>query len=56
LVRVGAAADPQGLAARLLEVPGVAEAIIVAEEGLAYLKVDSKLYDAQMAEGIAAAA
>ncbi|MDE3114735.1 MAG: MFS transporter [Pseudomonadota bacterium] len=56
LVRIGTAVDPQGLAAKLLEVPGVAEAVIVAEEGLAYLKVDAKLYDAQMAESIAEAA
>ena len=57
LVRIGetAAADPQSLAAKLLKVPGVTEAVIVAEEGLAYLKVDSKLYDARLAEGVAAA-
>src|SRR5215469_3613131 len=47
LVRVGhsAALDSEQVAARLRAVPGVAEVIVVAEEGLAYLKVDSKLFD-----------
>ncbi|MBU6442670.1 MAG: MFS transporter [Alphaproteobacteria bacterium] len=58
LVRVGpaGAADPQSLAGRLRQVRGVAEAVVVAEEGLAYLKVDSKLFDAEQAENVAAAA
>jgi hypothetical protein len=33
----------------------VAEAVVVAEEKLAYLKVDSKSFDARMAESVAAA-
>lgn len=33
------------LAARLLTVPGVAEAVVVAEEGVAYLKVDRAVLD-----------
>ena len=33
------------LAARLLSVPGVAEAVVVAEDGIAYLKVDRKRLD-----------
>lgn len=34
-----------GLSTRLLAIPGVAEAIVVAEEGVAYLKVDSHELD-----------
>ena len=43
------------LAARLRQVPGVAEAVVIAEEKLAYLKVDSKSFDAKLAESLAAA-
>jgi len=39
----------------LRQVPGVAEAVVIAEENLAYLKVDSKSYDAAMAESLAGA-
>lgn len=35
--------EAQYLAARLLTVPGVAEAVVVAEEGMAYLKVDTQV-------------
>ena len=42
-----------GLAAKLRQVPGVAEAVIIAEEGVAYLKVDTKTFDAGMAETVA---
>ena len=45
--------DAAGLAAKLRQVPGVAEAVIIAEENLAYLKVDSKSFDAAMAEAVA---
>ncbi len=38
----GQAADAESLAARLRQVPGVAEAVVIAEEKLAYLKVDFK--------------
>jgi predicted MFS family arabinose efflux permease len=41
------------LAAKLRQVPGVTEAVIIAEENLAYLKVDSKSFDAAMAEAVA---
>jgi MFS family permease len=51
----GAAGDAAGLAARLRQVPGVAEAVVVAEEKLAYLKVDSKVFDATMAAHLAGA-
>jgi MFS family permease len=49
----GPAGDAEGLAARLRLVPGVAEAVVIAEEKLAYLKVDSKRFDAAMAESLA---
>src|SRR5579872_5887256 len=45
--------DTAGLAAKLRQVPGVAEAVIIAEENLAYLKVDSKSFDAAMAQAVA---
>jgi MFS family permease len=48
-----AAADADGLAARLRQVPGVVEAVIVADENLAYLKVDAKSFDAAQAEALA---
>ncbi len=55
LVRIGDGADATTLAARLRQVPGVAEAVVIAEEKLAYLKVDSKAFDAAMAESLAGA-
>jgi MFS family permease len=51
----GHAGDTEGLAARLRQVPGVAEAVVIAEEKLAYLKVDSKAFDAAMAAQLAGA-
>jgi MFS family permease len=51
----GHAADAEGLAARLRQVPGVAVAVVIAEEKLAYLKVDSKSFDAAKAEAVATA-
>ena len=51
----GPAAEPESLAARLRQVPGVAVAVVIAEEKLAYLKVDSKSYDAAMAASLAGA-
>jgi len=47
--------DPETLAARLRQVPGVAEAVIIADENLAYLKVDSRSFDAARAQALAAA-
>ena len=49
----GQAGDAESLAARLRQVPGVAEAVVIAEEKLAYLKVDSKAFDAAMAQSLA---
>jgi MFS family permease len=48
-------ANDESLAARLRQVPGVAEAVVIAEERLAYLKVDSKSFDAAMAASLAGA-
>ena len=46
-LNVGAQSVPQAekLARKLAAVPGVAEAIVIAEEGVAYLKVDPKALD-----------
>ena len=48
-------AGDASLAARLRQVPGVAEAVVIAEEKLAYLKVDSKAFDLAKAEAVAGA-
>jgi predicted MFS family arabinose efflux permease len=47
LVHVGAVSEAEAgsLTARLLAVPGVAEAVVVVEEGVAYLKVDRSILD-----------
>ena len=57
VVRIGnrSGADADRLSARLRQVPGVAEALVVPEEGLAYLKVDSKVFDRAKAESVAGA-
>jgi MFS family permease len=52
----GRAGDAENLAARLRQVPGVAEAVVIAEEKLAYLKVDAKSFDAAMAAALAGGA
>ncbi|MGH6674531.1 MAG: MFS transporter [Xanthobacteraceae bacterium] len=51
----GGASDAEALAARLRQVPGVAEAVVIADEKLAYLKVDSRSFDAAMAASLAGA-
>ena len=51
-----AAGDCESLAARLRQVPGVAEAVVIADEKLAYLKVDSRSFDAAKAASLAGAA
>ncbi len=56
VVRLGAGApDAASLAAALRAVPGVADAVVVAEDGVAYLKVDSNLYDPEKAAAVAGA-
>jgi predicted MFS family arabinose efflux permease len=54
LVRVarGRSFDPEALAAALRRVPGVAEAVVIREERLAYLKVDSRAYDAALVQSL----
>jgi MFS family permease len=44
--------DPVVLAAELRRVPGVAEAVVIPEERLAYLKVDPRSYDAALAQSL----
>ena len=56
LVRIADGIDIASLAAKLRQVPGVAEAVVIAEDKLAYLKVDSKAFDAEKAEAVAGAA
>ncbi len=51
----GRAGDTEALAARLRQVPGVAEVVVVADEKLAYLKVDSRSFDAAMAASLVGA-
>ncbi|MGO8954341.1 MAG: MFS transporter [Rhodomicrobium sp.] len=57
LVRISdaQAARAERLAAKLRAMPGVADAVVIAEERLAYLKVDSKSFDSAMAEKLARA-
>jgi MFS family permease len=45
--------DAALLSTKLRQVPGVVEAVIIAEENVAYLKVDGKSFDAAMAEAVA---
>jgi MFS family permease len=51
----GRAGDAENLAALLRQVPGVAEAVVIAEEKIAYLKVDSRSFDAAMAKSLVGA-
>ncbi len=44
-IDAGEAEGAEQLARRLLAVAGVAEAVVVAEEGVAYLKVDKRVFD-----------
>jgi len=55
LLPIGREVDAGQLAAALRRVPGVAEAEVVSDERLAYLKVDSKLFDQTMARSLAGA-
>jgi predicted MFS family arabinose efflux permease len=56
VVRVGdlTAVDAAGVQRRLLDIPGVEEAVVVAEEGLAYLKVDNRRLDSARLQALAA--
>jgi predicted MFS family arabinose efflux permease len=52
LIRIGRPVDAQALAAKLRQVPGVAEVVVIAEDELAYLKVDPKVFDAALAQSL----
>jgi MFS family permease len=56
LLRLSRATDTDTLVRKLRGMPGVAEVVVVSEDGLAYLKVDSKVFDAAAAEALAGAA
>ena len=49
-VKVQTAPQAEKLARKLAAVPGVAEAIVIAEEGIAYLKVDARTLDKKALE------
>jgi MFS family permease len=56
LVPIGDGRTADGdLAAKLRQLPGVAEAVIIADENVAYLKVDSKSFDVAQAEALTGA-
>lgn len=50
------AASAESLAGKLRQIPGVADAVVIAEESIAYLKVDSKCFDAREVEALTGAA
>jgi MFS family permease len=56
VIRVGdlEADDAASMQRRLLEVPGVEDAVVVAEEGSAYLKVDKRRLDSARLEALSA--
>ena len=58
VVRVGARGveEPETIQRLLLEIPGVEEAVVVAEEGLAYLKVDNRRLDSARLQALCAGA
>jgi MFS family permease len=58
LVRISDAqvASAESLVGELRQIPGVADAVVIAEEKLAYLKVDSKSFDAQKVAALTGAA
>ena len=49
-------ANAESLAAKLRQMPGVADAVVIAEEKLAYLKVNSNSFDAAQVEALTSAA
>ena len=55
LLPVADGKDAESLAAKLRQVPGVAEAVVIAEENLAYLKVDSRSFDPATAQALTGA-
>jgi MFS family permease len=55
LLRIGRRADAGQLAAALRRLPGVAEVVVLPDEELAYLKVDSKVFDPASAQTLVGA-
>jgi MFS family permease len=55
VLRIGHAVDARFLTAALRQVPGVAEAVVVADQHLAYLKVDSRAFDQAQARSLTGA-
>ena len=55
LFPIGSGADTKLLAARLRQVPGVADVVVITDEELVYLKVDLRFFDAGMAQSLTAA-
>ncbi len=55
VLRLGEHVNPARLASDLRALPGVADAVVAAEERVAYLKVDTKLYDPRQAADLAGA-
>jgi predicted MFS family arabinose efflux permease len=53
LLKIGSGVSADNLATQLLGVPGVAEVTVVAQERVAYLKVDSRAYDPEAAQALA---
>jgi hypothetical protein len=53
---VGDTLETLGIQRQLLAVPGVRDALVVAEEGVAYLKVDSRELDSARLEAFSARA
>lgn len=51
---LGTALEPLGLQRQLLAVPGVRDAVVVPEEGVAYLKVDSRKLDSARLQAFSA--
>ncbi len=45
IYKIVGAADAEQLTRQLASLAGVAEVVVVAEEGVAYLKVDKKVFD-----------
>ena len=49
-VKVQTASQAEKLAKKLSQLPGVAEAVVIAEEGIAYLRVDPRAFDKKLLE------
>ena len=52
MLRIGRRADAGQLASALRGLPGVAEVVVLSDEELAYLKVDSKVFDPASAQAL----